>query len=625
MNRDDIAHHDYRCISNKSETLPRQNSEWQGRETDEGSDRSNSDTISPGASLFQQQYGGGLSRAYDVMQHLAQHETIHQHGRNEIGTVPEEKNTGEDDQTTMPTPFHPAIGRPTSILLPETRIGSGAGNVNAERSASLGGVMGRHQRADVDFASTAGVSSLPGDATMPFSPAHTISASNLPSAKSSTQNISTVPGGTLHRQRDHFRNAPDMSSHEVIMEEHNTSQETSDPTQPSALWQHNHGAVGIGGSVSLGTGLNLQQLADEQSNCSARSDSFRVPAPVLPTSELPRREMLPHERLLAAMPPSNRRHSFGDLYTPGGSNIDIGWLLARNPFLPPLSAPRSQSGPSAQLQQIRQQLRDQQQQDQRLMATNEQQHRTTFAGFPPLSASDLLAFSSEARRSDRFSEKAPILAPPPSIPERIKSGSPNQNAPIGQESKIRHSPQPLTSPPLVKPLNSRNFFYAEMRDWLLRLDDSQLHELLGFQHRHGAAAAASSPSPHHDRGVASLPGLGTDDHPQVGRYSRIRAALFAKAGAPSQDERKAKLLSARQNKDQKRRKHRKVHGKLSFNQMNSLINAEWKILSDTEKMFYKEVAIADKERYERELASWKEDRLGQDDRGEEGQHHRNRE
>jgi hypothetical protein len=126
-----------------------------------------------------------------------------------------------------------------------------------------------------------------------------------------------------------------------------------------------------------------------------------------------------------------------------------------------------------------------------------------------------------------------------------------------------------------------------MRDWLLRLDDEHLQALLrNRQDRHCPTNKVA-------------PGI----------ISSIRALLLESSGGGanvplSREERKTWLLSTRQNKVQTtRRKHRRAHGKLSFNQMNMLINTEWKVLPQDDKEFYREVAQADKERYDRELKS----------------------
>jgi hypothetical protein len=67
--------------------------------------------------------------------------------------------------------------------------------------------------------------------------------------------------------------------------------------------------------------------------------------------------------------------------------------------------------------------------------------------------------------------------------------------------------------------------------------------------------------------------------------------------------RKMRLLSMHWSKDRnKRRPHRKTHGKISFTTLSKHIGQKWRELSESEKSFYKNVAKADMARYKEELA-----------------------
>jgi len=65
--------------------------------------------------------------------------------------------------------------------------------------------------------------------------------------------------------------------------------------------------------------------------------------------------------------------------------------------------------------------------------------------------------------------------------------------------------------------------------------------------------------------------------------------LLAHNGNQTREERMEHLISPCLSKAQRKRKHREVHGNLSFHQMNALIDSEWRILPAEEKEFYKEI------------------------------------
>lgn len=150
------------------------------------------------------------------------------------------------------------------------------------------------------------------------------------------------------------------------------------------------------------------------------------------------------------------------------------------------------------------------------------------------------------------------------------------------------------SPP-VKPLNFRNFFYMEMQAWLLSLDNSRLQELLLYDRQSPSASAdpasAASPSPTTIIDSCSA--------------CRICAAFMAEDDSSlSQEDRKARLWSRKQSKLP--RKHRRVHRKLPFDQINALIDMGWKSLSESDKGLYRDVATVDRERYEIQSAEFEE-------------------
>lgn len=57
----------------------------------------------------------------------------------------------------------------------------------------------------------------------------------------------------------------------------------------------------------------------------------------------------------------------------------------------------------------------------------------------------------------------------------------------------------------------------------------------------------------------------------------------------------------------KKRVHRKSHGKIAFGDMARIIGKKWKALSDEEKVPFATVAAVEKERYAKELATWRDE------------------
>jgi hypothetical protein len=80
-----------------------------------------------------------------------------------------------------------------------------------------------------------------------------------------------------------------------------------------------------------------------------------------------------------------------------------------------------------------------------------------------------------------------------------------------------------------------------------------------------------------------------------------------KYGDESHEERKKRLLSMHLSKDRnKRRPHRKTHGKISFTTLSQQIGQRWRQLTNEEKDFYKSVAAADVARYKEESIKFEE-------------------
>ncbi len=149
---------------------------------------------------------------------------------------------------------------------------------------------------------------------------------------------------------------------------------------------------------------------------------------------------------------------------------------------------------------------------------------------------------------------------------------------VGQERAVVCN---ATSPP-VKPLNAYNFFYAELRDWIICLSDAERKRFL--------------PDERID-----------DSNVCCGRNGSLGRKMILNQSSRhlSQHERKGQLLSNHWNKDRKtRRKHRTIHGKVSFNRMNTIVSSEWNALSRYDKEFFKDIASTDKKRYKEQMGEW---------------------
>ena len=76
------------------------------------------------------------------------------------------------------------------------------------------------------------------------------------------------------------------------------------------------------------------------------------------------------------------------------------------------------------------------------------------------------------------------------------------------------------------------------------------------------------------------------------------------------DDKKTRLLGQHLTKDRtKRRPHRKTHGKIGFTGLSKIVGKRWRLLPDERKQAYRDIAAADLERYQKEVAEFNNDRL----------------
>ncbi len=141
----------------------------------------------------------------------------------------------------------------------------------------------------------------------------------------------------------------------------------------------------------------------------------------------------------------------------------------------------------------------------------------------------------------------------------------------------------VSSPP-VKPLSAYNFFFVELRDWIIRLNDAERERLVPDEYTEGINVSFAADNSYSRNG------------------SLARIMIMDQSSRYSQDERKRQLLFNHWNKDRKtRRKHRSIHGKVSFSRINKIVSSEWKALNNFDKEFYKDVGSDDKKRYKEQM------------------------
>ncbi len=141
----------------------------------------------------------------------------------------------------------------------------------------------------------------------------------------------------------------------------------------------------------------------------------------------------------------------------------------------------------------------------------------------------------------------------------------------------------VLSPP-VKPLSAYNFFFVELRDWIIRLNDAKRERRVPDEYTEGINVSFAADSSYSRNG------------------SLARIMILDQSSRYSKDERKRQLLFNHWNKDRKtRRKHRSIHGKVSFSRINKIVSSEWKALNSFDKEFYKDVGSDDKKRYNEQM------------------------
>ena len=58
-----------------------------------------------------------------------------------------------------------------------------------------------------------------------------------------------------------------------------------------------------------------------------------------------------------------------------------------------------------------------------------------------------------------------------------------------------------------------------------------------------------------------------------------------------------------------RRPHRKTHGSIGFTDLSKIVGGRWRALPEAKKQLYRDIAKADLDRYQAEVAEFNSDRL----------------
>jgi hypothetical protein len=147
----------------------------------------------------------------------------------------------------------------------------------------------------------------------------------------------------------------------------------------------------------------------------------------------------------------------------------------------------------------------------------------------------------------------------------------------------------------VRPLSAYNFFFSDERENVLKDAEREAAEA-------DAAVAAGNEGGEDGK---------EDDEKKDGEPAKERTL---KATVPEEEEsfenKKKRLLEQHVKKDRtKRRPHRKTHGKIGFTDLSKIVGKRWKDLPEEKKQIYREIASADLERYQKQVAEFNNDRL----------------
>lgn len=161
---------------------------------------------------------------------------------------------------------------------------------------------------------------------------------------------------------------------------------------------------------------------------------------------------------------------------------------------------------------------------------------------------------------------------------------PSQNAAALPESDGElQAPLPSSSPPsppIIKPLSQYNYFFQDVRDFVI--NKMTQAEGIGLTKCIMATGAPDATNKH-----------------MVGIERHLSPHNFLILHGPKHKDR---LLQNHLQRDRTtRRKHCKGHGKLDFYTMNKAISELWKIMPDHGKQFYMDVCQADKQRFDAEM------------------------
>jgi len=159
----------------------------------------------------------------------------------------------------------------------------------------------------------------------------------------------------------------------------------------------------------------------------------------------------------------------------------------------------------------------------------------------------------------------------------------------------------------IRPLSAYNFFFSDEREKVLK--ESQQPQKTNSN----SDVAVGGDNDTHNASKENET-VATADRPKIeGSIEEGEGINGVKVVVVEEElfeEKKKRLLAQHINKDRtKRRPHRKTHGKIGFTDLSKIIGKRWRELPEERKQIYRDIASADLERYQREVAEFNNDRL----------------
>ena len=163
----------------------------------------------------------------------------------------------------------------------------------------------------------------------------------------------------------------------------------------------------------------------------------------------------------------------------------------------------------------------------------------------------------------------------------------------------------------IRPLSAYNFFFADEREKVLKEAQNS-----SIKDEDAPAATENGASPASGTNVKKEEGADDDNSKPDGAGSEgthsdaVAATVPQEQAQESFEDMKKRLLGRHVFKDRtKRRPHRKTHGSIGFTALSKIVGGRWRALPEGKKQLYRDIAAADLDRYQKEVAEFNSDRL----------------